>query len=57
VWLFQGGLRAVIWTDALQTCLMMGAMVVVFVMGVSRVGGWSDVWDAADRGSRLEFFK
>ncbi|CAB3362933.1 Hypothetical predicted protein [Cloeon dipterum] len=51
-----GGLRAVVWTDTLQTCLMMLAMVVVIAMGVTNVGGWQKVWDAADRGARLEFF-
>ncbi|XP_059482403.1 sodium-coupled monocarboxylate transporter 1-like isoform X2 [Neocloeon triangulifer] len=51
-----GGLRAVVWTDTLQTCLMMMAMVAVFAMGVARVGGWEHVWQAAERGGRLEFF-
>ncbi|XP_055541915.1 sodium-coupled monocarboxylate transporter 1-like isoform X1 [Wyeomyia smithii] len=51
-----GGLRAVVWTDTLQFVLMVGATLVIIVLGVINVGGISEVWAAADRGGRLIFF-
>lgn len=52
-----GGLRAVVWTDTLQFVLMIGACIAVIVLGISSVGGFMEVWEAADRGKRLIFFK
>ncbi|XP_059481537.1 sodium-dependent multivitamin transporter-like [Neocloeon triangulifer] len=51
-----GGLKAVVWTDTLQSVLMMCAMITVFVIGLINIGGWSNVWRASERGHRLEFF-
>lgn len=52
-----GGLRAVLWTDTLQFVLMVGATGIVILMGLQGTGGIRNVWDAADRGGRLIFFK
>lgn len=52
-----GGLRAVVWTDSLQFVSMVGATVVVILMGLKVTGGFGNVWEAADRGGRLIFFK
>lgn len=52
-----GGLRAVVWTDALQFIIMVGATVVVIYLGLDVTGGISQVWEAADRGGRLILFK
>lgn len=49
--------RAVVWTDALQFVLMMGAISSVIYLGNNAVGGWANMWAAADRGHRLELFK
>ncbi|XP_055599842.1 sodium-coupled monocarboxylate transporter 1-like [Uranotaenia lowii] len=51
-----GGLRAVVWTDTLQFVLMIGSSLVIIVLGIASVGGFFEVWKAADRGGRLEFF-
>ncbi|XP_053673858.1 sodium-coupled monocarboxylate transporter 1-like [Anopheles nili] len=51
-----GGLRAVVWTDTLQFVLMIGACLAVIVLGISSVGGFVEVWEAAERGKRLVFF-
>lgn len=53
----QGGVKAVVHTDVLQTLLMFGGMLVVVVVNVVDVGGPAAVWDIAGRGRRLEFFK
>lgn len=52
-----GGLRAVVWTDTLQFVAMLGATIVVIVLGLEVTGGIGEVWEAAERGKRLVFFK
>ncbi|KAF4518173.1 hypothetical protein B566_EDAN007865, partial [Ephemera danica] len=52
-----GGLRAVVWADALQTVLMFAATIAVLVLGTEQLGGWSEVWNRNEQGQRLEFFK
>ena len=55
-WL-QGGLRAVVWTDTFQTCVVMLGLIGIIVMGTQRVGGMAAVWDIAQQGHRINFFK
>ncbi|XP_026319647.1 sodium-coupled monocarboxylate transporter 1-like [Hyposmocoma kahamanoa] len=38
-----GGLKAVVWTDVIQTVIMIGAMILVIVKGTIRVGGIQEV--------------
>lgn len=52
----MGGLRAVVWTDALQLISLILASVVVVIVGILKVGGLSEVWERADQGGRLEIF-
>lgn len=52
-----GGLKAVVWTDTLQFVLMVGAVCCVIVLGLNSTGGIVNVWNTADRGGRLIFFK
>lgn len=52
-----GGLKAVVWTDTLQFILMLGAICCVIFLGIQSTGGVMNVWNAADRGGRLIFFK
>ncbi|XP_065172488.1 sodium-coupled monocarboxylate transporter 1-like [Atheta coriaria] len=51
-----GGLKAVVWTDTIQTVVMFGALIVVVVMGTISIGGFAEVWRINDEGERLEFF-
>jgi len=37
----KGGLSAVVYTDALQTTVLLAAAVVLTIIGLGRVGGWS----------------
>ena len=55
--LFQGGLKAVVWTDTVQTVMMFAALIAVVFMGIDSVGGLSEVWRRNEAGDRLEFFK
>lgn len=52
-----GGLKAVVWTDTLQFVLMIGAITCVIFLGLQETGGFLNVWETADRGGRLIFFK
>lgn len=52
-----GGLKAVVWTDTLQFILMLGAITCVIVLGLNTTGGLANVFETADRGGRLIFFK
>lgn len=52
-----GGMRAVVWTDTLQSIVTCGAMFAVVWIGVSDVGGIAEVFRRADEGGRLIFFK
>ncbi|MDJ0536716.1 MAG: sodium/proline symporter [Xenococcaceae cyanobacterium MO_207.B15] len=41
---FSGGIRASIWTDALQSVLMMVAMILLLVIAVAACGGLGGLW-------------
>ena len=41
---FAGGIRASIWTDALQSILMMLAMFILLIVAVVACGGWGGLW-------------
>ncbi|XP_076162295.1 sodium-coupled monocarboxylate transporter 2 isoform X10 [Ptiloglossa arizonensis] len=51
-----GGLKAVVWTDAIQTIVMFGGVVIVAVLGTSRVGGVQRVWERNRETGRIVFF-
>jgi Na+/pantothenate symporter len=40
---YQGGIKAVVWTDAVQTFSMFGAMFLVIIKGTLDVGGFQVV--------------
>jgi Na+/proline symporter len=54
---FQGGLKAVVWTDTLQQIVMMGSSIVVMILGILAVGGLDVMWQRNIDGDRIEFFK
>ncbi|CAH0557293.1 unnamed protein product [Brassicogethes aeneus] len=51
-----GGLKAVVWTDTIQTIILFGSMIVVIWMGTSSVGGFQEVWSRSMKGGRIDFF-
>ena len=55
--MFQGGLRAVVYTDVLQTLVMFLGVLTVVIITCNEVGGVSEVLKIADKGKRIEFFK
>ena len=52
----QGGVKAVVYTDVLQTLLMFGGVLVVVVICCVDVGV-VNIWKAAEEGGRLDVFK
>ncbi|XP_052740199.1 sodium-coupled monocarboxylate transporter 1-like isoform X2 [Bicyclus anynana] len=50
-----GGLKAVVWTDVIQTIIMIGAMILVIIKGTIIVGGFQEVLDKNWKSSRLQF--
>lgn len=52
----QGGVKAVVYTDVLQTLLMFGGVLVVVIICSVDVG-LVNIWTKAAEGGRLEFLK
>ncbi|CAH2239518.1 jg21523 [Pararge aegeria aegeria] len=50
-----GGLKAVVWTDVIQTIVMIGAMILVIIKGTIIVGGVGEVFNKSWVTSRIEF--
>lgn len=50
-----GGLKTVVWTDTLQFSVTSTAVVVIFYLGVTKAGGFTNVFQTAWEGSRLHF--
>ncbi len=50
---WQGGLKAVIWTDVFQTVVMFAGQLAVIVVGVQQAGGLSEVWRKVWEGNRI----
>ena len=50
----KGGLKAVVWTDVVQTFSMFGALVLVAVKGTMNIGGTGIVFQSAWDTGRLE---
>ena len=50
VYTVLGGLRAVLYTEALQTVILIGGSVLVVVLGLSHLGGWGAMRASVDSG-------
>lgn len=53
--LYQGGMKAVIWTDVFQIFVMLSGFVAIFIYGTVLVGGPAAVVEIARNGSRINF--
>jgi Na+/proline symporter len=53
----QGGLAAVVWTDAIQMLFVLIGLVTLIVKGAIDAGGFTRAWHIAQDGGRLNFFK
>ena len=55
--IFQGGLKAVIWTDTLQMLIMVIGFLSVIIKASFDSGGFASIWQKAYRGGRIEFWR
>lgn len=53
----MGGMKAVIWTDVLQSGIMIIGMVAVMVRGLIVIGGFGELYNSLDRGDRFTAFR
>ncbi|XP_054091959.1 sodium-coupled monocarboxylate transporter 1 isoform X2 [Zeugodacus cucurbitae] len=51
---YEGGIKAVVWTDVFQGAIMIGSVAVVCFLGTKKVGGFNEVINIAARGGRLD---
>ena len=54
---FQGGLKAVVWTDVFQAFVMVAGLITVFIVGTVNVCGFDKVWEINKERDRLTFFE
>lgn len=52
--LSQGGLKAVVWTDVIQTMMMFSAILLVIIKGTTDIGGVGVLWERAMESGRIE---
>ncbi|CAL4067563.1 unnamed protein product, partial [Meganyctiphanes norvegica] len=56
IYITLGGVRAVVYTDVVQTSVMFIGVLVVIAQVSNDLGGINSVWAAAEKGGRLDFF-
>jgi len=55
--MFQGGMKAVVWTDTLQTFVMFAGVLSACIKATVEVGGVKNVIEALQRGQRNTLWK
>ncbi|KAK7068725.1 Sodium-coupled monocarboxylate transporter 1, partial [Halocaridina rubra] len=55
IYISFGGVRAVVYTDVLQTLMMFIGVLVVVIKVTTDLGGLSQVWEIANQGERIQF--
>ena len=53
MYLLQGGIKAVVWTDVFQMVIIIGGILTLFITGIVKIGGFHIIWETATNGSRL----
>ncbi|KAK4307432.1 hypothetical protein Pmani_020821 [Petrolisthes manimaculis] len=56
VYITIGGVKAVVYTDVLQTILMFSGVMVVVVICCVDLDGFNNVWTLSQQGDRIQFF-
>ena len=51
----QGGMKAVMWTDSFQICMMFAGLIAVLIQGSINKGGFGKIWEENYNGGRIEF--
>jgi len=50
----KGGIKAVIWTDVVQACIMFGSAIAAIVFLLNQIGGWSALTAAVPAMTRID---
>ena len=50
----KGGIKAVIWTDVVQACIMFGSAIAAIVFLLNQIGGWSALTAAVPAMTRMD---
>jgi Na+/pantothenate symporter len=53
----QGGMKAVMWTDAFQIIMMFAGLIAILIKGSMDHGGFGNIFNYLSEGQRIEFFK
>ena len=57
IYTYHGGMRAVVWTDVLQTGVyLLGGVAALYLIGRGVDGGWSSIFDRAGAEGKLKLF-
>ena len=54
IYIIQGGMKAVVWTDVFQATVMMAGLLTTAIVGMKEVGSLQSLLDIADSGERLK---
>jgi Na+/proline symporter len=54
---WQGGLKAVVWIDFLQSIVIIISSIVIIFIGVIKAGGPGTVWQRSSEGGRILIFE
>lgn len=54
---FQGGLKAVMWTDTFQMIIIIAGFLAVLIQGTTETGGFNYIWETARAGGKLDLNK
>ena len=50
-------MKAVMWTDVFQICMMFAGLLAVLIKGSMDFNGFANIWKFAEEGERIEFIK
>ena len=53
--LWQGGMKAVVWTDTFQAIIIVVGLLAVLIRGSIVTGGFAQAWKLADERGRIKF--
>ncbi|HLV27419.1 MAG TPA: sodium:solute symporter [Gemmatimonadales bacterium] len=57
VYTYHGGMRAVVWTDVIQTGVyVLGGIAALVLIGQGVSGGWPEIWSSAGEAGKLRVF-
>jgi SSS family solute:Na+ symporter len=57
IYTYHGGMRAVVWTDVIQTGVyVLGGIAALVLIGQGVPGGWGEIWSSAGEAGKLRVF-